>query len=595
MDRSQNEEKATTAMKERTDGKDNGKGESEEKISGARAVIKGIEEQGTEEIFGIIGGAIMPIYDELGKSESIRHVTTTHEQGAVHAADAYARVKGEPGIVFATSGPGASNLMTGIANAYMDSSPVIGFTGQVATSLIGQDSFQEVDVRGMSDPVTKHNYLVMDPEDVPSTVRESYHLAQSGRPGPIMIDLPKDVQTGELTWPDGKYETEEFEGYEVNDGFDEDSVSELADRLTAAENPVVLIGGGIAHAGASQELMEVVRKFQLPVASSLMGLGSINSHDPHFIGMVGMHGSGPANKAIAKTDFLLAVGTRLDDRITGNVDKFAPHAEVAHIDIDPAEMGKIVQPDIPVVGDAKKVLTRLSEELESRKTDIDGWWDKIKDWFDRYTPELDGDGSVLKPQKVVAALNELTAEETIVTTGVGQHQMWAAQYYEFTRPNQLITSGGLGTMGFGFPAAIGAQVAAPDRPVVSITGDGSFQMNIQELTTAVREELPVTVVVLRNGSLGMVRQWQELFFENRLVETLIDDGTPSLAKVAEAYGGKGVTVAEEEGLKSGLEEALSYQSGPSVVECFVAEEENVFPMVPAGAANEEFIMEENDA
>ncbi len=341
--------------------------------------------------------------------------------------------------------------------------------------------------------------------------------------------------------------------------------------------------------------MQVVQKLQLPVASSLMGLGCINSHDPHFIGMVGMHGSGPANKAIAKADFLLAVGTRLDDRITGNVDKFAPHAEVAHIDIDPAEMGKIVQPDIPVVGDAKKVLARLRDELEGEKADMDGWWSKIKDWFDRYTPEVGGDESVLKPQNVVTALNELTAEETIVTTGVGQHQMWAAQYYEFTRPNQLITSGGLGTMGFGFPAAIGAQVAAPDRPVVSITGDGSFQMNIQELTTAIREELPVTVVVLRNGSLGMVRQWQQLFFENRLVETLIDDGTPSLAKVTEAYGGKGITIADEKGLKSGLEEALNYQSGPSVVECFVAEEENVFPMVPAGAANEDFIMGENDA
>ena len=592
MSRTQEENQAL-ATREEADRE--GSQHQEKKMTGARAVIKGIEEEGVDTVFGIIGGAIMPIYDELGKSEQIRHITTTHEQGAAHAADAYARVKDEPGVVFATSGPGASNLMTGIANAYMDSAPVVSFTGQVATSLIGQDSFQEVDVRGMSDPITKHNYLVMDPEEVPGTVKEGFHLATSGRPGPIVIDLPKDVQQGELTWPANGPEVEEFESYDRSRSVDERDVVELAEGLEKAERPVVLVGGGIGHADASGELMELVEEMKLPVASSLMGLGSVDSRDPHFIGMVGMHGSGPANKAIAKSDFLLAVGTRLDDRITGDVDNFAPNAEVAHVDIDPAEMGKIIQPDYPVVGDAKKVLTELMDQVSGRNSAVDGWWKDIKSWFDKYTPEVSGDESVLKPQKVVGALDEMTGDETIVTTGVGQHQMWAAQGYGFSRPNQLITSGGLGTMGFGFPAAIGAQVAAPDRPVVSITGDGSFQMNIQELTTAVREELPVTVVILRNGSLGMVRQWQQLFFDNRLVETLIDEGTPSLAKVTEAYGGKGVTVASEDDLVSGLEEALSYDGGPSVVECFVAEEENVFPMVPAGAANEDFILEENDA
>ncbi len=596
MDQTERNEEFTTATKERSSHKGGDSTQEEGKMTGARAVIKAIEEQGVEDIFGIIGGAIMPIYDELGKSEKLRHITTTHEQGAAHAADAYARVTGDPGVVFATSGPGASNLMTGIANAYMDSVPVVAFTGQVATPLIGQDSFQEVDVRGMSDPITKHNYLVMHPEEVPDTVREGFQLAGSGRPGPVVIDLPKDVQTGELTWRSSQSTGDQLEGYQAESGFEESDVAELAEGLLAARRPVVLIGGGIAQAGASGELMEIVRDLQLPVASSLMGLGCINSRDPHFIGMIGMHGSGPANKAVAKSDFLLALGTRLDDRITGKVEGFAPNARIAHVDIDPAEMGKIVQPDIPVNGDVKEVLSRFRGLIDGKeKKGMEDWWKKIKRWSDKYSSEPASGEPVLKPQKVVRTLSELTPEETIVTTGVGQHQMWVAQDYEFSYPRQLVTSGGLGTMGFGFPAAIGAQVAAPDRPVVSVTGDGSFQMNIQELTTALREESPVTVVVLRNGSLGMVRQWQQLFYDNRLVETLIDEGTPSLARVTEAYGGKGITVADEEKLRPSLEEALNYQSGPSVVECLVAEEENVFPMVPSGAPNEDFILGENDA
>ncbi|MFW6005831.1 MAG: biosynthetic-type acetolactate synthase large subunit [Candidatus Bipolaricaulota bacterium] len=595
MVKSKNQDELNTATKKRPNEEEDELIEGE-KITGARAVVEGLEEQGVEVIFGIIGGAIMPIYDELGKSDKIRHITTTHEQGAIHAADAYARVTGKPGVVFATSGPGAANLMTGVANAYMDSSPVISFTGQVATPLIGQDSFQEVDVRGMSDPITKHNYLVMNPEEVPKTIRESFHLAQSGRPGPIVVDLPKDVQMGELTRGGESQDEKESEGYDVNPEVNEQDVATLADSLMAAKRPVVLIGGGIAQAGAETELMNVVEELELPVASSLMGLGCVNSRDPHFIGMVGMHGSGPANKAIAKTDLLLAVGTRLDDRITGNVKDFAPNAEIAHVDIDPAEMGKIVQPDFPVVGDAREVLTYLHEHIEGRGRTEEEWWNQIKSWFEKYSIDSKREDSVLKPQEVVRVLSELTDnDETIVTTGVGQHQMWAAQHYEYTHPNQLITSGGLGTMGFGFPAAIGSQVAAPDKPVVAVTGDGSFQMNIQELTTAVREKLPITVVILRNGSLGMVRQWQQLFFDNRLVETLIDEGTPSLARVTEAYGGKGISVAEEEGLRPALREALNYDKGPSVVECFVAEEENVFPMVPAGAANENFILREDDA
>lgn len=567
-----------------------------ETTTGARALIKTLEENGVETIFGIIGGAIMPIYDELGKSDLIRHITATHEQGAIHAADAYARVADKPGVVFATSGPGASNLMTGLANAYMDSSPVISVTGQVATTLIGLDSFQEVDVRGMSDPITKHNYLIMSPEDVPEKVREGLHIAMTGRRGPVLLDMPKDVQTGELTWtepdPDRKYD---FEGYKVTNGFDEEAADELAEALREAERPMILAGGGVVSAGAREELYALASRLRIPVSHSLMGLGTIDSTDPLFLGMIGMHGSGPANKAISETDLLLAVGTRLDDRITGDVERFAPKAKVAHVDLDPAEMGKIVEPDIPIIGDAKEVLASVLEKLEDLEKDHQGWWQEIGDWFEKYTAEMDAEDSVLKPQTIISTLDELTPEDTLVTTGVGQHQMWAAQYYNFTEPGQLITSGGLGTMGFGFPAAIGTKVAAPDRTVVAITGDGSFQMNIQELTTAIREDLDITVVILRNGSLGMVRQWQQLFFEERLVETLIDDGTPPLARVAEAYGARGFTVAENEDVEEKLKEALDYHDGPSVVECFVAETENVWPMVPAGAANSEFLLEENDA
>ncbi|MFW6048571.1 MAG: biosynthetic-type acetolactate synthase large subunit [Candidatus Bipolaricaulota bacterium] len=567
-----------------------------ETTTGARALIKTLEENGVETIFGIIGGAIMPIYDELGKSDTIRHITATHEQGAIHAADAYARVADKPGVVFATSGPGASNLMTGLANAYMDSSPVISVTGQVATTLIGLDSFQEVDVRGMSDPITKHNYLIMSPEDVPEKVREGLHIAMTGRRGPVLLDMPKDVQTGELTWtepdPDRKYD---FEGYKVTNGFDEEAADELAEALREAERPMILAGGGVVSAGAREELYALASRLRIPVSHSLMGLGTIDSTDPLFLGMIGMHGSGPANKAISETDLLLAVGTRLDDRITGDVERFAPKAKVAHVDLDPAEMGKIVEPDIPIIGDAKEVLASVLEKLEDLEKDHQGWWQEIGDWFEKYTAEMDAEDSVLKPQTIISTLDELTPEDTLVTTGVGQHQMWAAQYYNFTEPGQLITSGGLGTMGFGFPAAIGTKVAAPDRTVVAITGDGSFQMNIQELTTAIREDLDITVVILRNGSLGMVRQWQQLFFEERLVETLIDDGTPPLARVAEAYGARGFTVAENEDVEEKLKEALDYHDGPSVVECFVAETENVWPMVPAGAANSEFLLEENDA
>lgn len=567
-----------------------------EMITGARALIKTLEENGVETIFGIIGGAIMPIYDELGKSEVIEHITTTHEQGAIHAADAYARVAEKPGVVFATSGPGASNLMTGLANAYMDSSPVIAVTGQVATSLIGQDSFQEVDVRGMSDPITKHNYLVMDQIDVPQKVKEGIQIAMTGRKGPVLLDMPKDVQTSELDWNEANaQEMSAFEGYNVPESFDEDAVKRLADALRKAEKPLILAGGGVTSAGARNELLTLAKSLNVPVSNSLMGLGTIDSTDPLFLGMIGMHGSGPANKAISEADLLLAVGTRLDDRITGDVNKFAPNAEVAHIDLDPAEMGKIVEPDIPIVGDAKAVLGDVLGKLDGLEKNHSKWWKEIKEWLEKYSVQLQEDDSVLKPQTVVSTMDDLTPSNTLVTTGVGQHQMWAAQYYNFTEPGQLITSGGLGTMGFGFPAAIGTKVAAPDRQVIAITGDGSFQMNIQELTTAVRENLNITVVILRNGSLGMVRQWQQLFFENRLVETLIDDGTPSLAGVADAYGALGVTLADTNNVREKLEKALEYEDGPSVVECFVAETENVWPMVPAGAGNEEFLMEENDA
>ena len=582
-----------TTMSESKETKKRSAEQSGEKreMTGAEAVIKSLEAQGVDVIFGVIGGAIMPVYDRLGKSTKLRHITAAHEQGAVHAADGYARATGRAGVCFATSGPGASNMVTGLATAYMDSSPVIGLTGQVSTDLIGSDAFQEADMRGISNAITKHNYLVQQPSEIPSTINEAFHLAVTGRPGPVLVDLPKDVQTGSFEGTIRKERTIP-EGYDPSRKTRKEELIPLARHISAAEKPVIIAGGGVLMSGAGEELQNFATEYGIPVTCSLMGLGSFPTESELFLGMLGMHGTGEANKAVTNSDLLIALGTRLDDRMTGKVDKFAPNATLAHIDIDPSELGKILKPDISVVGDAGQVLTQLYELVsEEGKPDTDNWVSKIEEWRKKYKLEPKSDGSHLSSQIVVDALNELTPADTIVTTGVGQHQMWVAQRYSFTPPRKLITSGGLGTMGYGFPAAIGAKIGAPDRTVICVTGDGSFQMNIQELSTAVREKLDITVVILRNNYLGMVRQWQELFFEDNIVETKIGNGVPSFAKVAEAYGAKGIPVRSQENLKDKLEEAFSYTEGPSIVECAVDEEENVFPIVPAGEANENFLLE----
>ncbi len=585
------EESVVKTRGSRKAGEDDGK-EPEREITGAEALINGLEEEGVSLIFGVIGGAIMPVYDELGRSGKLEHITMAHEQGAVHAADGYARVTGEPGVCFATSGPGASNLITGIATAYMDSSPVVSFTGQVPTELIGRDSFQEVDVRGMTDAVTKHNYLVREAKDLPKAVHESFELSKTGRSGPVLVDLPKDVQTSGFK-PGVEEPGIAPEGYEVDKDIEESKLLELVDALDSSRRPLILAGGGVLASNAGSQLRKLVSGLDIPVTSSLMGLGTYPSGDPLFLGMLGMHGTGVANKAVSETDLLVALGTRLDDRMTGKVNKFAPDAEIAHIDIDPSELGKIVPADIAISADAGVFLEKLNEIYRNREgPDTSSWLSQLSDWRKNHgLPEPSGKGP-LQSREVVDALNELLPERSVVTTGVGQHQMWVAQRIDFDCNRRLVTSGGLGTMGYGFPSAIGAKFGAPDKMVVSVTGDGSFQMNIQELSTAVREELDITVVVLRNEYLGMVRQWQELFFDDHLVETELDGkGMPSMAKVARAYGWKAEKVKKRDDLYDSLTNAMRHDSGPSLVECYVQKDENVFPMVPPGSSNKEFIME----
>lgn len=554
-------------------------------MTGSGALVDSLEKFGTEVVFGYIGGAIMPVFDELSNSE-IRNVRTNHEQAAAHAADAYGRVTGKPGVCMSTSGPGAMNLMTGLANAFLDSSPLIALTGQVSTDLLGLDSFQEVDVSRVSKPITKSNYLLEKPEEVPQKMLKAFKDSVSGRSGPVLVDLPKDVQQSDLKYRLDVGSVTDFDG--VGSEFSDDKVDLVMELVSDSERPVVLVGGGVESAGAEDELSEFVHGLDIPVVSSLMGLECFSNSDPLFLGMVGMHGSVAANKAVTNSDLLIAVGTRLDDRMTGKKSEFAPDATLVHVDIDSGEMGKILEPDVPVVGDAKKFLGKLNESSFDR-TDSWGWLDTVSEWKD----EFSYDGSdCLSPQRVVRLLDEKTSDSAIVTTGVGQHQMWVAQEYSFEPSNDLITSGGLGTMGFGFPAALGAKLGAPDREVVAVTGDGSFQMNVQELETFRRLDLDVTVVILRNNYLGMIRQWQELFFENNVYEASLRE-SPSLAKIAEAYGVHGVTVKEVDELEEKLVEALTHK-GPSVVECFVEEEENVYPIVPPDTANKDLTVSKTD-
>lgn len=544
------------------------------KYTGAEVLLKTLQEEGVDTIFGYPGGAVLPIYDALYDSD-LNHILTRHEQGAAHAADGYARATGKPGVCLATSGPGATNLVTGIANAYMDSVPLVAFTGQVTTSLLGRDSFQEADITGITLPITKHNYLVHDPADLARTIKEAFHVATTGRPGPVLIDIPKDVSAGYTEHQDT---AEVFmPGYHPPTTANEDLVNQAVRLLMASERPVIYAGGGVVGVGAHRELKQLAELLAAPVATTLMGLGGFPEDHPLSLGMLGMHGTRYANYAVSQCDVLLAVGVRFDDRVTSKVESFAPDATIIHIDIDPAELGKNVEVDVPVVGDLKLVLQQLLDRLEVKLAGA--WQDKIRQWKKEYPLEFTTDCPGIKPQQVIKEICQVTDGNARITTEVGQHQMWAAQYYTYTKPRSFISSGGLGTMGYGFPAAIGVQVGCPDEVVFDIAGDGSIQMNIQELATAVQYQLPVNVAVMNNGYLGMVRQWQELFYNRRYSHTEMTN--PDFVKLAEAYGAEGYRVEKVADIKPVLEQAVA-SSRPVMMDFVVDREENVVPMVAPG-------------
>ncbi|MFZ2330072.1 MAG: biosynthetic-type acetolactate synthase large subunit [Atribacterota bacterium] len=545
------------------------------KLSGTEIVVECLNREKVEVVFGIPGGAIMPLYDTIYQKASFTHLLTKHEQGAVHAADGYARATGKVGVCFATSGPGATNLVTGLANAYLDSIPIIAFTGQVISPFIGTDAFQEVDITGITLPITKHNYLVMNVKNLSSTIREAFYLAKNGRPGPVLIDLPKDVQSAqtEFSYP----EKDKFSDYRPTLKGNLNQIKKAALALEKAKRPIIYAGGGVISSNASEELRNFVQKTNIPVTTTLMGLGCFPEEDSLALGMLGMHGLFSANTAVSEADIIMALGARFDDRVIGNTKIFCPDAKFIHIDIDPAEISKNVRADIPIVGDLKYVLTKLTQFVEPKSEKK--WLERIAHLKENNPLQYKQDDQ-LRPQYIVEKLYEQTRGDAILVTDVGQHQMWVAQYYKFSHPRSFITSGGLGTMGFGLPAAIGAQVGCPEKRVFCIAGDGGFQMNIQELATAIYNKIPVVVLIINNGFLGMVRQWQELFFEKRYSQTSLE-GSPDFAKVVQVYGGKGVRVTNREDFNTALTQALSEKTF-FLIDCLIPPEENVFPMVAPG-------------
>ncbi len=545
------------------------------KMTGADVVIKALEQEGVEVIFGYPGGAVIPIYDKLYDS-SIKHVLVRHEQAAAHAADGYARATGRTGVVIATSGPGATNLVTGIANACMDSIPMVVFTGQVALPAIGRDSFQEADITGITLPIVKHSYLVRDVNKLASTIKAAFQLAGTGRRGPVLIDLPKDIQTAEVEFDYPEHVS--FRGYRLPGEPSAAEIYQAVKTIGISRRPVIYAGGGVITSGAAEELKEFAEKTQIPVTTTLMGKGAIPEDHPLSLGMVGMHGTYYANFAVSHSDLLIAVGARFDDRVTGRLDTFATQAKVIHIDIDAAELGKNVRPHHVLNGDAKLILQELLSRVEIPQTKE--WLDQIAVWKKEHPLSYCQDKDKIKPQYVIEQLRELAGEKAIVTTEVGQNQMWAAQYYKVSKPRTFISSGGLGTMGFGLPAAVGAQIGRPDDLVISISGDGSFQMNLQELATIVQQQLPIKIIILNNGYLGMVRQWQELFHDKRYSQTELIP-VPDFVKLADAYGIAGYRAHSPEEVGPVLEQALNHP-GAVVVDVVIDREENVFPMVPAG-------------
>jgi acetolactate synthase-1/2/3 large subunit len=552
------------------------------KKTGSQIVVEALKKEGVEALFNYPGGAVLPLFDELYHSP-FHQVLVRHEQAAVHAADGYARSTGKVGVALVTSGPGATNTVTGIATAYMDSVPILVISGQVPTPLIGNDAFQEADIVGITRPCTKHNYLVRDIKDLGRILKEAFYIARSGRPGPVLVDLPKDVlvNSTEFKYPEKvslrSYQPT-YEGHPVQ-------IQRALKLIMKSKKPILYVGGGIISSNASKELTLFAERLGIPVTMTLMGLGSFPGNHSLSLGMLGMHGTYRANMAVMDADLLIAIGTRFDDRVTGKTEAFAPHAKIIHVDIDPTSISKNVRVDLPIVGDSKRVLTKMITLLEEEDPDafregLDKWHQQIEKWKSEHQMDYKQDAKI-KPQFVIEKIWELTQGDAIVTTEVGQNQMWTAQFYPFTKPRTLLTSGGLGTMGYGFPAAIGAQVAFPNKLVVDIAGDGSFQMNSQELATVVQYQLPVKVAILNNGSLGMIRQWQEFFYGKRYSSSSIKEVSPDFVKLAEAYGAIGLRATTPEEVVPTLKKAFSI-SKPVIIDFVVDPEENVYPMVPAG-------------
>ena len=565
---------------------------------GAEILMDALVHEGVDCIFGYPGGAVLHIYDELWRvRDRVTHYLVRHEQGAVHMAEGYARASGRVGVALVTSGPGATNAVTGIANAYMDSTPIVVITGQVPTALIGTDAFQEVDTVGITRPCVKHNYLVRDVRDLGAVVHEAFHLARTGRPGPVVIDIPKDVSAARASA--SRLENVSFPCVERRPRLDGRTLSRAASEILQAERPVMYVGGGIVNSGAAAELLAFAEALQLPVTPTLMGLGGFPSAHALSLGMLGMHGTYAANMAVAESDLLIAVGVRFDDRVTGKLATFAPHARVIHVEIDPANIGKNRAPEISLTADAREALSALRAEIGARGPRAAGesigrragWWGRLRAWQHERPLSFAGSRDEIKPQHVIRELHRLTGGDALVVTDVGQHQMWAAQFYPFKRSRQWITSGGLGAMGFGLPAAVGAQLSAPGQLVVAVVGDGGFQMTNQELATAVQYGVPVKVVVMNNGYLGMVRQWQEMFYDRAYSEVDLSV-SPDFVKLAEAYGAFAARAARPEELTEVLAAGLAHE-GVAVMDVVVSKEENVFPIVPAGANSRDMITEVN--
>ena len=565
--------------------------------SGAEIVFKCLEDQDVEFIFGYPGGAVLPIYDELKNHSSIKHILVRHEQGAGHAAEGYARSSGKPGVVLVTSGPGATNVVTALTDAYMDSVPLVCISGQVPTHLIGTDAFQECDTTGITRPCTKHNWLVKDIKDLSKTIHEAFIVATTGRPGPVLVDIPKDIQFAKIKYSKPKFE-KKLNGKSLN-YFSQKDIDQLIDLMNKAKKPIIYSGGGVINSGpgASENLRELVELTGFPITSTLQGLGAYPGDDNQFLGMLGMHGTYEANNAMHDCDLLINIGARFDDRITGKIDEFSPKSKKIHIDIDPSSINKIIKVDLALVGDVKDVLNGINKTLKKKNIDlkksnkqkISKWWEQIQKWRNKNSLNFQNSDKTIKPQHAVQRLYELTKDkDTFITTEVGQHQMWAAQHYKFNKPNRWMTSGGLGTMGYGLPAAVGVQIAHPEKLVIDIAGEASVLMTMQEMSTAVQYNLPIKIFILNNQYMGMVRQWQELLHEKNYSESY-SEALPDFIKLAEAYGCKGILADKPSELDEKIKEMIQFD-GPVIFDCRVDPNENCFPMIPSGKPHNQMIL-----